>query len=83
MLSAYECVKCRQYILMKPIGHLIDIMQKFGHDVAPHVLQQLGHVYFTCTVKSLYKDTPKMTTSPLIRTLCMVPVIYRSAQNYP
>ena len=29
------------------------------------------------------KYTPEMRTSPLIRTPCMVPVTWRSVQNYP
>ena len=50
--------------------HLVVDLDTEGTYVCTHVL--------VATVEPLYKDTPEMRTSPLIRTLHMVPATQRS-----
>ena len=57
----------------------------WGHGTGPWSRHGLEDIYLMChtpwrmqstyTVESLYKDTPEMRTSPLIRTPCIVPVV--------
>ena len=49
---------------------------------APPLIRTL-HYAWSQLHTEVYKTTPEIRTSPLIRTLCMVPATQRSVQNYP